>query len=182
MPYSITNTKSLEQYEMNIPMFVPTPTFALELGLFDDRTATYDPYCSNRNFTNAQHPPAHPTSPYQQLSPNARQKYGDSGQSELFWISFSEVYLWPCGVLYFDNWDHLVAQLDAFNKDETYMSTSNCMKQANKWRKYEADTNTCWALQQILLTSQSGNQSPTESSYKESLSKLYSGATSVFAK
>lgn len=45
MPYSTTNTKILEQYEMNIPIFAPVPKFALELGLFGDRTATRTPYC-----------------------------------------------------------------------------------------------------------------------------------------
>lgn len=81
LPYSITNTKSLEQYEMNIPLFVPTQEFAVDLGLFDDRTATYTPYCSER-FTDDLHAPAHALAPFE-FSPNARGKYGEIGRAHV---------------------------------------------------------------------------------------------------
>lgn len=89
LPYSITNTKSLEQYEMSIPIFAPTPKFAIELGLFNDRTATYTPYCTP-SFTDKMHPGPHETTPYE-FSPNARKAFDDKGSDEIFWISFSEV-------------------------------------------------------------------------------------------
>lgn len=40
-PYSITNGKVVEQYAMNIQMFVPTAEFAQ--SMVNDRTATYAP-------------------------------------------------------------------------------------------------------------------------------------------
>jgi hypothetical protein len=213
LPYSITNTKSLEQYEMNIPMFVPTPKFALELGCFADRTATYDPYCASSTFTNSDHPPGHPTSPYfKEFSPNARHVYGDNSADEEFWIRFSEVYLWPC-VEYFASWEELqskllqtlelmlppVATRDIYasttnsslesdtallsalilksNNTQGFLKMSQCMHQANKWRKYEADTNTCWALQRIEASNNESVSSPFNRSmaatYVDSLSQLY---------
>ena len=65
LPYSITNTKSVEQYEMNMPFLAPSPEFALELGLYNDRTATYDPYCSKTVFTDSQHPEPDMNTPYE---------------------------------------------------------------------------------------------------------------------
>jgi hypothetical protein len=176
-PYSITNTKSLEQYEMNIPMFVPTPGFAIELGLFDDRTATYSPYCQGAKFTDADHPAAHESSPYE-FSPNARKVAGDSAEAEEFWISFSEVYVWPC-VEYFNSWSDLVSKLDA-GTDDSYRATSQCMMQANQWRKYELDTNLCWVLQHISRYPAGAERSLTSSSYSEALAELYGGITSAF--
>ena len=172
-PYSITNTKSLEQYEMNIPLFVPTPEFALELGLFDDRTATYTPYCQTTkpSFSNDRHPPRHPNSPYM-YSPNARQLWDGPTyhDDELFWISFSEVYLWPC-ITYFTSWPDLLNTLESMmNDDETYHDMSRCMEQANRWRKYEADTNTCWILRQL---SSEKRRPVADHKYHQTLQSLY---------
>lgn len=164
LPYSITNTKSLEQYELNIPIFVPTPEFAIELELFDDRTATYTPYCSLA-FPDAKHPHGHPKSPYE-YSPNARAKFDGKKEDELFWISFSEVYVWPC-IRKFKSWEDLLEQLQSAT-DESYQETSLCMKQANKWRKYEVDTNTCWMLQRIQP-----ERRELLLSYEETLQALY---------
>jgi len=170
LPYSITNTKSLEQYEMNIPLFVPSPNFALELGLFHDRTATYGPYCSK--FTNEMHPRGHHSSPFD-FSPNARKAHGDSAEDELFWISFSEVYLWPC-VEYFDSWIELGQKLGN-STDQTLYSTSQCMKRSNKWRKWESESNLCWALKQMKR----GQAALGNLTYEDALLSLYN-ETSLF--
>ena len=55
------------------------------------------------------------------------------------------------------------------------------MKQANKWRKYELDTNLCWALQ--LMTGSDHHRSvssPPLPSYEESLGQLYGNISKVF--
>jgi len=64
-----------------IPLFVPSPLFALELGLFHDHSATYGPYCSE--FTHEMHPRGHHSSPFD-ISPNARKAHGDPAEDEQF--------------------------------------------------------------------------------------------------
>ena len=167
LPYSITNTKSVEQYEMDIPFLAPSPEFALELGLFNDRTATYDPYCSKTAFTDSQHPEPDMNTPYE-FSPNARFLYNDSATDELFWISFSEIYLWPC-IEYFSSWNDLNEKLDLFTKNGHFVAMSQCMRQANKWRQFEAQSNLCWILQQV----KGGQEKSISSSYEEALKSLY---------
>ena len=154
---------------MSIPFLAPSPEFALELGLYDDRTATYGPYCSGTEFTDSQHPEPHVDTPYE-FSPNARALYGNNATDELFWISFSEIYLWPC-VEYFVSWDDLNMKLSLFNKDNHFQKMSQCMKQANKWRKFEAKSNLCWTLQQIR--DNQGRSIPPTYMYGEALKALY---------
>ena len=60
---------------------------------------------------------------------------------------FAEIYLWPC-VRYFSSWDELLQQLQS-TTDEELQHTSQSMKQANRWRKYEFSSNLCWALERV---------------------------------
>eukprot|EP01068_Selenidium_serpulae_P006809 Selendium_serpulae@DN4516_c0_g1_i3.p1 len=159
LPYSITNTKSLEQYELNIPIFAPTPEYAVNLHLFYDRLATAYPYCESFD-----HPEPHKSSPYE-FNPNAIKSFED----DLFWISFSEIYLWPC-VEYFSSAKELQHKLNTYTS-ETYHTISKCMERANKWRKYEAESNLCSVLQQVETSSR--NRSLTAKTYREALQKLY---------
>ena len=180
IPYSITNTKSLEQYEMNIPMFAPTPEFASKLGtLFGDRAATGPPYCPN--LRDVDHAPPHISSPYD-FSPNARARFDGANHSadEMFWFQFSEIYHWPC-ITYFDSWADLVDKLKDTATDDYLISRSKCMKQANKWRQYEFDTNMCWVLQQLndpKYYVRNRTLDP-EMDYKQTLFSLY-GTDSLF--
>lgn len=165
--YAITNTKSLEQYEMNIPLYTPTPDFALDLGLFNDRSATYEPYCRSNMFDDSHHPGADPSSPYE-FSPNARSIHGDNRTDELFWIKFSEIYLWPC-VEYFSSWEELLSKLERIN-EEGLMATSRCMAKANSWKKFERESTLCWVLQQLEEEAPRRN---TVQTYRESIHELY---------
>lgn len=170
LPYSITNMKILEQYELNLPIFAPTPTFAIQSGMFNDRTATFGPYCSG-SFTDAQHAPGHNSTPYE-FSPNERHK----PQDQVFWVAFSEIYRWPC-VRYFDSWSSLLQQLDSITAEEL-QNMSRCMIQANKWRKYEVDSNTRWILQQLMLPANHVQKRKLDlENYRETLQALYGTET-----
>jgi hypothetical protein len=170
LPYSITSTRQLETYELNIPMLVPTPRFAIELGLFNDRTVTSKPQCPKMG--DNQHAPAHHTSPYE-YSPNARFAFdskldtnSSSGKDEAFWSAFSEVYVWPC-VTYFDSWQALLNELQSLTSEKR-QGVSDCMRHANKWRQYELQENWCWVLQRIDPFER---ELPT--SHKEAVLQLY---------
>lgn len=65
LPYSVTNGKIVEQRALNLPIFVPSPSFWVDF--VNDRTATYTPYCTEE-FTDEKHPGPHSNSPYE-LSP-----------------------------------------------------------------------------------------------------------------
>ncbi len=129
LPYSISNYKFIDHYAMNIPILSPTPRFAVELKLYNDRTVAGNKYyCPNlsENITND--------------LPNPQ-----SEKDELFWIKFAEVYNLPCITL-FDSWEDLSEKLYEIDVD----NISKCMKQSNKWRKYEALQNWCFVTKQIL--------------------------------
>ena len=140
-PYSITNGKIVEQYALEIPMFAPTPEFSKHL--INDRTATNNPYCAGMKSN--QHPQKHPDSPYD-YDPNVRiDTDGEAVADDVkFWISFSELYHWPC-IKYYGSYDELFHLLATSNR--TAMSA--CMKQANKWRHFEEVQAWCWATNYI---------------------------------
>ena len=145
LPYSITNSKLVEQYAMNMPIFVPSP--ALGLPFVNDRTTVYDPWCLGYCpgcpwMTDAEMPAPHSSSPYE-FSPNARPEYdGPAAEDDgIFWLGFSEVYLWPC-VQQFDSWEELISLLETADLDEM----SHCTAQARKWRRFERAQNWCWAM------------------------------------
>ena len=129
LPYSITNAKAVEQYAMNIPMFVPSVEFAQNMVI--DRTATYGPYCPS--MTSKEHPSRHHASPYE-YDPNVQ-----TGKDVIFWLEFAEIYHWPC-VRQFESWADMYRLLRRVNRT----AMSECMRQANKWRHFEELQNWCW--------------------------------------
>lgn len=145
VPYSITNARSVEQYAMKIPMFVPSIQFAKNLGgtVFHDRTVAWEPYCPL--FTSNDHPTSHKDSPYE-FDPNKRIEMDgvEAEQDVLFWIAFADIYHWPC-LTYFDSWEHLLYLLQTAD----LQIMSECMGQANKWRHFESLQNWCWALNHV---------------------------------
>jgi len=138
LPYSISNYKFIDHYAMQIPIFSPSPRFAIELHLYDDRTmaGSGNYYCSQMTpFI-----PHFENSPYTanpQLSVSLNSSYFED---ELFWIKLAEIYNLPCIIL-FDSWLELFEKLKTSNFDEI----SRCMNQSNKWRKFEAMQNWCFA-------------------------------------
>eukprot|EP00449_Zooxanthella_nutricula_P035546 CAMPEP_0198619872 /NCGR_PEP_ID=MMETSP1462-20131121/161607_1 /TAXON_ID=1333877 /ORGANISM="Brandtodinium nutriculum, Strain RCC3387" /LENGTH=218 /DNA_ID=CAMNT_0044351671 /DNA_START=856 /DNA_END=1509 /DNA_ORIENTATION=+ len=126
LPYSVNSGKVVELYAMNIPLFLPTIRFGKQF--MNDRTAVGRPYCPK--FTAESHPKRHPTSPYNEWSPNS-----DSPKDIEFWMGFQdELNHWPC-VEHFDSWDELYVLVRAGSK--RLRDISACMKQANKWRRFE---------------------------------------------
>ena len=123
-------------------MFAPTAEFAKTL--INDRTATYNPYCSNE-YTSTMHPAKHKDSPYE-FNPNVRiDTDGNGVENDVkFWISFAEIYRWPC-VTYFKSFEELFALLEESDLNEM----SACMEQANKWRLFEEMQNWCWVTEKI---------------------------------
>mmetsp|Transcript_58109 Transcript_58109/g.160798 ORF Transcript_58109/g.160798 Transcript_58109/m.160798 type:complete len:426 (-) Transcript_58109:1476-2753(-) len=142
-PYSVSNGKIVEQYAMNIPMFVPTAEFAKVV--YKDRTQSYDPYCPELT-SDVLDKLRHHSSPYD-YSPNVRiDTNGESAAEHVkFWIKFADVYHWPCIVQY-SSWQHLLELLDA---GADLPAMSSCMAQANKWRRHEALQNWCWVTTQL---------------------------------
>jgi len=108
LPYFVTNGKIVEQRALNLPIFVPSPSFWADF--VNDRTATYGPYCEGEGFADEVHPGPHPNSPYE-FSPNARpdmSDYSDASRKDAaFWLGFSEIYQWPC-VEKISSWEELV--------------------------------------------------------------------------
>ena len=125
LPYSISNYKFIDHYAIGIPIFSPTPRFAVELKLYIDRTVAGNKYyCPN-------------------MEPIEKEK-NSPYSNELFWIQFAEVYNLPCIIL-FDSWDELSIQLS----ETDFNGVSKCMSQANKWRKFEALQNWCWVTNKL---------------------------------
>ena len=141
LPYSITNFKVVEQYAMNMPLFVPSP--ALGASFVVDRTAVHGPCCPGMNETEM--PAPHTSSPYE-FSPNVRPDFDgpSAAAAATFWVGFPEIYLWPC-VKQFHSWRELITQLETADLDEM----SKCMAQAQKWRRFERAQNWCWAMGRI---------------------------------
>lgn len=55
---------------------------------------------------------------------------------------------------------------------------SRCMIQANKWRKYEVDSNTRWILQQLMLPANHVQKRKLDlENYRETLQALYGTET-----
>jgi len=135
LPYSISNYKFIDHYAMSIPIFSPTPRFAVELKLYVDRTVSRNErYCPNMSID----------IPIYENSEIKFNPQSSNYSDELFWINFAEVYNLPCIVL-FDSWEELSKQLDKSN----FKKISKCMTQANKWRKFEALQNWCWTTRYI---------------------------------
>lgn len=146
LPYSISNYKFIDHYAMGIPIFSPSPQFAVELKLYNDRTVAGNKYyCPDL-------PVDIPTCnvdipPYNVATNEKHTNYNPqltSNDDELFWIKFAEVYNLPCITL-FDSWEELLKQL----KETNYHKISECMNQANKWRKFEALQNWCLVTKQV---------------------------------
>jgi hypothetical protein len=137
LPYSISNYKFIDHYAMEIPIFSPTPKFAIELQLYDDRVMAGGKYYCPQMTPFIPHFENSPYIENPQLSISLNLSYFND---ELFWIKFAEVYNLPCITL-FDSWLELLEKL----KNSNFYEISKCMNQSNKWRKFEAIQNWCFA-------------------------------------
>lgn len=95
--------------------------------------------------TNDMHPQKHKNSPYD-YNPNVRiDTDGINVEKDVtFWISFAEIYHWPC-IQYYESFEQLFILLQKSDLNEM----SSCMMQANKWRHFEELQNWCWVTKYI---------------------------------
>ena len=158
-PYSVTNMKVVEQYAMALPMFVPDINFMQTAWMFNDRTASRKQYCPKLQDGMLK---AHIGSPYE-FGPNFDSSVGKEAADAKFWLGFAEIYQWPC-VQQFSSWEGLVELLQTAD----FAEMSACMKQANKWRRFEQMSNWCWVMGQIER-----GRDESSSSYEQALRELY---------
>ena len=107
--------------------------------MFNNRTATRKQYCPKPDDGMLK---AHISSPYE-FGPNFDSSVGKHADAN-FWVGFAEIYQWPC-VQQFSSWEGLVELLQTAD----FAEMSACMKQANKWRRFEQMSNWCWVMGQI---------------------------------
>ena len=88
-------------------------------------------------------------------------------------MKVSEIYIWPC-VEYFSSLVELRKKLDDYTTDKNHNGMSKCIKQANKRRRFESESNLCSALQEIERYSESRSFTASTLTYEESMKDLYS--------
>jgi hypothetical protein len=129
-PYAVLSYGITELYALEIPMFVPSVKFILDLGILDDLFLTSGYYCGNLRFEDIpkSHPDNNNTFPF---SPEDH-----SRAAREYWTSFADIYQWK-HIQHFDSFDHLISLLD----QSDFQEISEKMHQANIIREKELTEN-----------------------------------------
>jgi hypothetical protein len=132
LPYAVLSYGITELYALEIPMFIPSIDFIVELKLVDDRTLIDNSYCGPKlklNDMPQQHPNSHhPYSPEDVVSTDAMR----------YWLQFADYYQLP-HIQTFSSWTDLIVKLSKTNFQNVHekMRNENLRRKADlieKWK------------------------------------------------
>ena len=144
-PYSVMSYTLTEFYSLNIPLFMPSPTYfrTKMKGMGPDRSINKY-YCmdgENQGPTRPKHPDSpHPYSPNVDFGDEPR----NGEESELYWLQFADGFDLP-HITHFDSYEDLLVKLSTANFTDIHMK----MLEENRLRKHSLLKTWCDVIHQM---------------------------------